>query len=173
MLPTPPPLVLTLKLDERSFNYLDRLRQQHFPPQRNFLKAHVTLFHALPGDQEASIRQTLEEFCSSTSLLPLLFPQLRYLGKGVAVEVQCPQLKQLRLRLAQTWEMWLSPQDRQGYRSHVTIQNKVMPNEAQQLYDQLVSEWKPFNGYGEGLMLWQYQGGPWKKVSEFPFMPNE
>lgn len=173
MLPTPPPLVLTLKLDEVSFNYLDRLRQQHFPPQRNFLKAHLTLFHALPGDQEANIRQTLQEFCSATSLLYLLFPQLRYLGKGVAVEVQCPQLKQLRLRLQEAWEMWLSPQDRQGYRPHVTIQNKVMPDEAQQLYDQLVSEWKPFNGYGEGLMLWQYQGGPWHLVSEFPFIPNE
>jgi hypothetical protein len=65
--------------------------------------------------------------------------------------------------------MWLSPQDRQGYRPHVTIQNKVMPDEARQLYDRLEGEWKPFMGYGEGLMLWYYQGGPWKLVSEFPF----
>ncbi|GFE70293.1 hypothetical protein CFPU101_29030 [Chroococcus sp. FPU101] len=69
--------------------------------------------------------------------------------------------------------MWLSPQDRQGYRPHVTIQNKVMPDEAQQLYNQLVSEWKPFNGFGEGLMLWHYQNGPWSLVREFSFMQNE
>jgi 2'-5' RNA ligase len=171
MLTTPPPLVLTLKLDESSFDYLDRLRQQYFPPQRNFLKAHLTLFHALPGSQKASIGKTLQEFCSSISLLHLLFSQLRYLGQGVAIEVDCPQLKQLRLRLQETWKMWLSPQDRQGYRPHVTIQNKVMSDEARQLYEQLESEWQPFNGYGEGLLLWHYQGGPWNLVNEFPFRP--
>ncbi len=173
MVLTPPPLIVTLKLDPMSFDYLDRLRKQYFPPDRNFLRAHITLFHALPGTQEGSIRQTLQEFCSSTPLLHLVFPQLRFLGRGVAVEVECPKLKRLRNRLAQTWELWLTPQDRQGYRPHVTIVNKVMADEARQLHDRLASEWKPFNGQGEGLMLWHYQGGPWKWVSEVPFVTIE
>ncbi|MBC7822684.1 MAG: 2'-5' RNA ligase family protein, partial [Candidatus Parcubacteria bacterium] len=31
------PLVLTLKLDSIAFEILNPLRQQHFPPKRNFL----------------------------------------------------------------------------------------------------------------------------------------
>ena len=50
----PAPLILTLKLDQASFTRLDALRQAHFPPERNWLSAHLTLFHHLPGDQRPS-----------------------------------------------------------------------------------------------------------------------
>lgn len=60
MTPIPQPLVLTLKLDQTTFDLFNELRQQHFPPERNFLPAHVTLFHALPGEHELNIRQTLQ-----------------------------------------------------------------------------------------------------------------
>jgi hypothetical protein len=50
---------LTLKLDQIAFAVLDDLRAQHFPREWNFLPAHVTLFHALPGDQEQAIAATL------------------------------------------------------------------------------------------------------------------
>lgn len=163
------PFVLTLKLDSVSFNLLNSLRQQHFPAERNFLPAHVTLFHALPSEHDRSIRQTLQEVCSQTPVLPLHFPSLRFMGKGVAVEVSCPDLMQLRQQLAQTWETWLTAQDRQGYRSHVTIQNKVAPEQARQLYDRLSHEWQARDGQGEGLLLWYYRGGPWELAEEFSF----
>jgi 2'-5' RNA ligase len=163
------PLILTLKLDQKTFSYFDQLRQQHFPPERNFLPAHITLFHALPGDQESSIQQTLQQFCSQTSVLSLAFPKLRFLGKGVAVKVDCPELVQLRQQLAKNWNGWLSRQDQQGYRPHITIQNKTTAETARQLYDQLVNEWQPFEGSGEGLLLWYYKGGPWELVDEFAF----
>jgi hypothetical protein len=164
-----PPFVLTLKLDSASFDLLNSLRQQHFPPERNFLPAHVTLFHALDSQHDRSIRQTLQEVCSQTSILPLHFPSLRFMGKGVAVEVSCPELVQLRQQLAQIWENWLTAQDRQGYRSHVTIQNKVAPEQARQLYDRLSREWQAQDGQGEGLLLWYYRGGPWELTEEFSF----
>ena len=52
-----PPLILSLKLDQASFDALEVLRQQYFPRARNFLSAHVTLFHQLPGEQETQIKQ--------------------------------------------------------------------------------------------------------------------
>lgn len=163
------PLILTLKLDRTTFEFFNELRQQHFPPERNFLPAHITLFHALPGEEELSIQQTLQSLSTDTASLPLLFSQPRFLGKGVAIEVKCSELVQLRQQLATTWNMWLSKQDQQRYQPHVTIQNKVTSEEARQLYNQLVSNWDSINGYGEGLLLWYYKGGPWELAGEFNF----
>jgi hypothetical protein len=165
----PPPYILTLKLDDRSFEWLDGLRRQHFPPARNFLPAHVTLFHALPGEEGTSIRQTLHPLCSEILPLRLSFSTLRYLGKGVAVEVQCPELLQLRKQLATVWQEWLTPQDIQGYRPHVTVQNKVAPATARSLYDGLIQGWQPREGEGSGLLLWHYLGGPWELSEAFDF----
>ena len=163
------PLILTLELDPMTFAVLDQLRQQHFPPERNFLSAHVTLFHALPSEEETSIQQTLEQVCLETSTLVLEFPKVRSLGRGVAIEMDAPALVQLRNRLATCWIEWLTPQDRQAYRPHVTIQNKASSEAAQQLYRDLDQQWQPMKGQGEGLLLWTYQGGPWTLVRGFQF----
>lgn len=171
MVSTSSPLILTLQLDSATFERMNELRQQHFPPARNVLPAHVTLFHALPGDQEASIRQLLQTCCSTVPRLSLQFPTLRFLGAGVAVEVHCPELVQLRQQLSATWSGWLTPQDRQGYRPHITIQNKVAPEEARQLYQHLSEQWERSTGWGEGLLLWHYQGGPWSLADAFSFLP--
>lgn len=168
---TQPPLILTLKLDASTFAVLNNLREAHFPPERNFLAAHITLFHALPGDQELAITQTLEDTCLETPGLALNLPKPRFMGRGVAVEVHSPALVQLRQELATTWQAWLTPQDQQGYRPHVTIQNKVSAEQARQLYQQLQSQWQPLAATGEGLLLWRYLGGPWELLQEFPFQP--
>lgn len=165
---SPSPLILTLKLDRTTFDYFNELRQQHFPPERNFLPAHITLFHALPGEEELSIQQTLQNLCTH-SPLSILFTKPRFLGKGVAIEVNCFELNQLRQQLAATWDMWLSKQDQQKYQPHVTIQNKVTSEEARQLYHELVNNWESINGFGEGLLLWYYKGGPWELAGEFNF----
>lgn len=167
-----PPLILTLKLDPKTFQFFDHWRQQYFPPERNFLPAHVTLFHALPGERESEIQQVLRELCASTSVMVLTFPALRLLGQGVAAEVNCAELLQLRQHLTHLWQDELSRQDRQGYRPHITVQNKVSPDAARQVYEQLSREWNPFRGYGEGLLLWYYRGGPWEWVNEFSFNIN-
>lgn len=165
----PLPLILTLKLDANAFARLDALRQAHFPPERNFLSAHITLFHALPGEQEAEIRQTLQTISAATPVIPLAFPAVRSLGRGVAITVESPPLLDLRRQLATTWHDWLGVQDRQRYQPHVTIQNKVTGVVARQLYEQLAASWQPFSGQGEGLLLWRYRGGPWERVVENPF----
>ncbi|NEQ26387.1 MAG: 2'-5' RNA ligase family protein, partial [Microcoleus sp. SIO2G3] len=139
-----PPLILTLKLDQIAFDRLNALRQRYFPPERNFLPAHITLFHALPGDRLDSIEQHLQAVCDETRSLHLQFLRLRSLGKGVAAEIECPPLISLHQHLATDWQAWLSPQDRQKFKPHVTIQNKVTPEEARQTYDDLAAVWHPF-----------------------------
>lgn len=163
------PLIVTLKLDAATFAVFDEMRQRHFPPERNFLPAHITLFHALPGAEEANIQATLAAHCAATSALRVEFPRLRSLGRGVAVNVECPALLALRGQLAEAWQAWLGAQDRQPYRPHITIQNKVTADEARQLCDELAATWQPLTGVGEGLLLWRYLNGPWGAAGEFRF----
>ena len=164
-----PPLILTLALDAKSFALFDRLRRLHFPPERNFIPAHLTLFHHLPGDEAEAIRATLLERCRSQETLRLTASGLRFLGRGVAYALTSPDLIALRADLAKLWADWLKAQDRQRLQPHVTIQNKVGADRARALFEALQAEFSPFTIRGEGLLLWHYLGGPWEAVETFPF----
>ncbi len=163
------PFILTLKLDDQSFRYFTALRDQHFPAERNYLSAHVTLFHKLPSDEEAQIRKVLSDIAAEQLPLALHFPGVQSLGRGVAVQVESPELLRMRARLASAFEAWLSPQDQQRFRPHITVQNKVSTEMAAALYRQFSTTWQSFDGVGEGLLLWRYLGGPWEQVGEFRF----
>jgi 2'-5' RNA ligase len=164
----PAPLILTVELDPALFAVLDSLRTAHFPPERNLVPAHITLFHALPGAEVGRIADDLAACAAASAPLPLALPAVRFLGRGVALEVVSPGLVALRRSLAQTWAPWLSRQDQQNYRPHVTIQNKVSPEMARRLYDELAPRWQALAGSGEGLCLWHYRGGPWELAARFP-----
>ena len=92
----------------------------------------------------------------------------RFLGRGVAFDLSCPALIALRAELARSWSGSLTAQDRQGYRPHVTIQNKVTPSEARDTQRQL-DALLPMGGSIEGLQLWHYRGGPWDDAGRFVF----
>lgn len=164
-----PPLILTLKLDAAAFRFYEALRQTHFPPERNYLAAHLTMFHHLPGEESASVSDDLAAVCRDTQIFPLRFSGWRFLGKGVAASVESEELVRLRAQLAARWRDWLKPQDRQKFQPHITVQNKVEPARARALYETLSRDSAPTNGAGEGLQLWQYLGAPWKLEREFSF----
>lgn len=163
------PLILTLKLDHTTFAVMNDLRQQHFPPERNLVPAHITLFHALPGEHEDAIRHALDDRAARTPIMPLTFTKPRSLGKGVALDADSADLIRLRHDLATGWRDWLSPQDHQRYGPHLTIQNKVSPDQARRLHADLAATWEPLVARGEGVLLWRYLGGPWELIGTFPF----
>jgi hypothetical protein len=94
---------------------------------------------------------------------------VRFLGRGVAYDLASPELARLRGSLAATWESWLTPQDRQGHRAHVTVQNKVAAEVARALHERLSAAFVPGAVPARGLGLWRYLGGPWEPVAELPF----
>jgi hypothetical protein len=164
------PLILTLKLNDVSFEFFDQLRRKYFPPERNFLSAHLTLFHHLPGEELEKVRFDLTQICAAQTVFPLKFPAWRFLGKGVAVKVAANELLGLHTQLAKIWNAWLTAQDRQKLQPHITVQNKVTPDEAKNLYAELSRDWQPFDGLAEGLQLWHYLGARWKLEEEFLFV---
>lgn len=163
------PLILTLCFDEASFERFDALRRQHFPPARNVIPAHLTLFHHLPGEKDRVIAATLRDVTRQTAPIPLNVTGLRFLGRGTAFEIAAPPLAALRRDLATCWQADLTPQDAQGFRPHVTIQNKVPADEARATYEAQRAAFTPFEATGTGLLLWHYRGGPWEPAGAFDF----
>jgi 2'-5' RNA ligase len=161
-------LIVTLALDPESFAWLDGLRRRHFPPERNFLPAHLTLFHHLPEDPAAGVADALAD-AAGTGAPRLEFAGWRSLGRGVAQDVRSEALVALRARLAAAFAPFLTRQDAQGFRPHVTVQNKVEPAVARALLAELAATFVPRTGAGVGLTLWRYLDGPWAEVREFPF----
>ncbi|UVF20029.1 2'-5' RNA ligase family protein [Microvirga terrae] len=169
MVPVSAPLILTLRLDEGSFAFFDAQRQRYFPPGRNFIPAHLTLFHALPGEHRPAIQSDIERTITGRAPFSLAVTGLRSLGRGVAYTLHSADLADLRRALALTWNDWLKPQDRQNHQPHVTVQNKVDPTRARALLEHLTESFQPFQAEALGLDLWWYRGGPWEMVGLFDF----
>ena len=162
------PLILTLALDDAAQTYFDDLRCLHFPPKINYLAAHLTLFHHLPGAYLAAVSEQLRTHCRTQLPLPLQVTGLRSLGRGVAFTLENDELRALHHRLQAAFSPHLTPQDQQKLQPHVTIQNKVDPA-ARQLLAELQAGFVPFEAVGTGLHLWAYRGGPWESVARLPF----
>jgi 2'-5' RNA ligase len=161
-------LVVTLLLDEDAQREFDRLRAEHFPPERNHLAAHVTLFHALPGEHLDEVSAQLRA-AADREPFDVEVTGLRLLGRGVAYTLRSAELGALRDGLASAWEPWLTRQDRQRHAPHVTVQNKVEPAVARALHERLGASFAPWSAGARGLGLWRYLGGPWEPVVGHPF----
>lgn len=162
------PLILTAVLDAAAQERFDRLRRLHFPPERNHLAAHVTLFHQLPGAELDAVTDALVEAVRRPPPLAEV-TGVRFLGRGVAYALRSPELDAVRAGLAARWRRWLTAQDRAPHRPHLTVQNKVAPERARALHAQLSREFEPEPVAVVALGLWRYLGGPWESLGRHPF----
>ncbi len=156
--PRPEPLILTAMLDPASQNCFEQQRQRHFPRHLNIVPAHVTLFHHLPGLEQAAVERLVADRCRRQMPAPFTTTGLRFLGGGTAYLLDMPAAAQLRQELAAAWWPWLTAQDRQSWKPHVTVQNKVPADRARQVHAQLLADFAPQNGLVNGLCLWRYMG---------------
>ena len=163
------PLILTLTLNDTAQAFFDHARALWFPPERNFIPAHISIFHHLPGEHLAPIRTHLATIATAHPPTTVAITGLRSLGRGVAYTVSAPEIETLRKNLATLWHADLIPQDRQPWRPHITVQNKVSPAEAQRLHARLTLDFAPFLATATGLALWHYRGGPWESAAILPF----
>lgn len=165
------PRILTLQIDPAAQELLNGWRKEYFPADRNVLDAHITMFHALPGDQDARWRDDLAAIAEETAAFDLHFTKAYSLGRGVAIQVQAPELIALRRRLRDEWLRDLSAQDRpSGYNPHVTVQNKVDADLANKTLAKVQTALPAdFRARAIGLDYWEYEGGPWKKLLSIPF----
>jgi 2'-5' RNA ligase len=162
-----PPLILTVAIDEPSFEYFNGLRQRYFPAARNFLSAHLTLFHALPNTLQILDAVRLAAAGQTVFELEVTAPVL--IGRGVVIKIKSDALMQLHQTLRQLWWHELGAQDQQKLWPHITVQNKVSAIEAQRSFAEVKAIFKPFSTMATGLQLWEYLNGPWKQVGVYNF----
>lgn len=167
--PAPPaPIIVSALFAAEDFAWLDALRRHHFPPAKNQLDAHLTLFHHLPPSAAAELKQRLADLtrcpaprASADGLLKL--------GRGVAIRIFSPELDAIREQLADAFAALLTPQDTVLWRPHVTIQNKVQPAEALALHTALARDFRARPVRIAALAAWWYRGGPWELIARYPF----
>jgi hypothetical protein len=162
------PLIVTAELGRADFGWLNELRRRHYPPERNQLPAHLTMFHAIPPSAEAELRRIL---AAAARLRP---PPARIstpmnLGGGVALRVSSDELDAIRGEIAERMRGLLTVQDSAGWYAHVTIQNKVSPREAKFLLEAIGEQFRERPIRISGLGLHRYLGGLWETLQSYSF----
>jgi hypothetical protein len=161
-------LIVTAELGAEDFAWLDGQRRAYFPPERNQLSAHLTMFHALPPSSETEARQLLARLAGGSRPRALLGGVMN-LGRGVAYRVVSDELSAIRAEIAAHFHGSLSAQDAQGWRPHVTVMNKAEPSAAKALLLELEAAFQPRPLQVAGLGLHRYLGGPWERLCCWSF----
>lgn len=165
----PAPIIVTALFGAADTAFFDDLRVRHFPPERNQLKAHLTMFHHLAPSLERELKQRLVAETKGVAAPTARIAGLMSLGRGVAFRIQSSALEDIRDRLADAFAPLLTPQDRAGWRPHVTVQNKVEPAVAKALQADLERDFRPRSVRIVGLATYWYRGGPWEALSRHLF----
>jgi hypothetical protein len=148
--------------------WLQELRQTHYPPERNRVPAHLTLFRHLPPSLEAELKRRLSVYTATPPPRAVLAGVID-LGAGTAFRVESEGLEDIRHDLAEAFRGLLTPQDSAPWRPHVTIQNKVEARAARRLQQQLRATFQPRPLQIRGLAAWRYRGGAWEPIRQHVF----
>ncbi len=144
------------------------LRERYFPPERNQLPAHITLFHHLPPRCLNELQTVLAELARGPRPVARI-DRLLSLGQGLALHLHSPELLEMREELADRFAALLTPQDAGRPRLHITIQNKVTASVARETLAVLGEGFRPRPLVIAGLAAWEYRGGPWELVRRYGF----
>jgi hypothetical protein len=163
------PIIVTAILGDADFAFFDALRRAHFPPARNQLSAHLTMFHHLPPSLAGELADRLRGATRGVPPPAARVAGLLNLGGGVAYRIDSPGLATIRGELADAFAGLLTPQDAAGWRAHVTVQNKVPTAVARETHAELAKGFAPRPLTLAGLASYHYRGGPWEPIGRYRF----
>lgn len=163
------PFIVTAELPADLFNWANRLRQQHFPVERNHLAAHVTLFHALAPSLRDELPAVLARAAAEYAPPAAELTGLMNLGKGTAIAFASPAMLAIRAEIGNLFHGMLTAQDQNTPRLHATIQNKVSPEAARALQAELAPTIQRRHFAFTGLGLHRYCNPHWEPVGIWPF----
>jgi len=159
------PIIVTATMGAADQRHFDALRAAHFPPERNHLRAHITLFHQLPPSCLDELDRLLRRIAADNPPPVATIRDIYSLGTGVAFRIDSPDLLAIREHIADHFTGALTAQDQGVPRLHITIQNKVAPSEARALLADLTRNFHPRPLLIAGLAIHHYRGGPWETAS--------
>ena len=94
------PIILTATMGGADAAWATALRTAHFPPERNYLRAHITLFYHLPGPEWPLVKDAVKRLTADNPPPRARIDRLLNLGRGVAFHVESPDLLAMREDLA-------------------------------------------------------------------------
>lgn len=167
----PAPLILTALLPKDMAAWATALRTEHFPPERNYLNAHVTLFHAIPAQCEGELSDLLKRIVADNPPPHARLEGIMSLGGGTALKLASEAMLHHREDIADHFTGMLTGQDQHKPRLHVTIQNKVTSTKSKELQAEMTMDQtaEPRDFAFRGFALFHYRGGPWEHIRDWVF----
>jgi hypothetical protein len=163
------PFIVTAELPPDLFQWANALRRAHFPPERNNLSAHVTLFHSLAPSLREELPAVLARIGGEYAPPQGELTGLMNLGKGTALALASPVMLAIRDEIADLFHGMLTAQDQHRPRLHITVQNKVTPEAARALQAELAPILTPRKFAFTGLGLHRYCNPHWEAVGIWRF----
>lgn len=167
--PTHAPFIVTAELPGEVFAWANALRTAHFPPERNHLAAHVTLFHSFAPSLREELPRELARLAGEFAPPEAQIDGLMDLGGGTAISLRSEAMLAIREELAERFYSMLTAQDRGGKRLHITVQNKVERKLARALQAELAPLLTHRSFSFTGLGMHRYLGPHWEQVGVWKF----
>lgn len=163
------PFIVTAELPPDILRWADALRRAYYPPERNRLAAHVTLFHSLAPSLHRELPTVLARMSAECATPAAEIVGLMNLGGGTALAISSPAMLALRDELANTFHGVMTAQDLHPPKLHITIQNKVAPAMARDLQSNMEAGFVPRRFSFMGFGLHRYCNPHWETVGVWPF----
>ena len=93
------PIIVTATMGAADQRFFDALRAAHFPPFRNRVPAHITLFHQLPPSSLDELKELVRRMVADTPPPAAMIADVYSLGTGVAFRIESPALLAMGLGL--------------------------------------------------------------------------
>lgn len=171
--PPPAPFIVAAQLPADLLAWADGLRRAHYPPERNKLVAHVTLFHSFAPSLREELLRTLGDYAARFAPPPARLEGLIDFGQGTALRIHSPAMSAIRAHIAEHFHGSLTTQDLQEPRLHITVQNKVTPQAARALQAELAASVQPREFSFRGLELHLYRETHWDRIGSWSFRGKE
>ena len=163
------PFIVTGTLPGDVLAWADDLRRAHYPPERNKLAAHVTLFHAFAPSLREELPRVLARLAGEYARPSAQIDSLMPLGTGTALAIRSPGMRAIREHIAELFHGALTAQDGHAPRLHITVQNKVSPKAAKALQRELSATLEPRTFAFTGLGLHLYCETHWESLGCWSF----
>lgn len=132
--------------------YFDHIRNKYFPKHKLKDQAHLTLIYQihLPAETIINKLNTL-----SIAPLELNAEKVKAFAYGNAIAINSPEIKALQKSLKKLFNYKIAKRDHIKYKPHITVQLDVTAFKAQQTFEAINQEFKPFTFSSPGISLWK------------------
>ena len=162
------PIIVTAEMGVGDQVWAEGLRRRHYPAERNYVPAHITLLRHLSPSLEGELRTLLREFARKKRPMAAI-TGVRMVNCGVIIGLHSPDLLALWSQMAARFERHLTPPDLHEPRLHITIQNKVSEAAARATVAMIEASLVLRPVSVAALACWSYGGGPWSLIGRYPF----